>query len=206
MKKTIFLILMGFACAAQAQLYRWVDEKGGVHYTDQPPPASAKKVEEKKFIDNVIQTDKLPYASQLAMKNFPVILYTGDCGAACISAKAYLTKRGIPFTERLPGKSPADLEQFKKSSKENFIPLLLVGKSTSLKGFSETEWASALDQAGYPKNNPLTPSQQPKPSVADKAPTPTPKPTPTPATAPEPAKPAAIPDTTPGTISAPQPY
>ena len=206
MKKSSFLILMGFACAAQAQLYRWVDEKGGVHYTDHPPPASAKKVEEKKFIDNVIQTDKLPYASQLAVKNFPVILYTGDCGAACISAKAYLTKRGIPFTERLPGKSPADLEQFKKSSKENFIPLLLVGKSTSLKGFSETEWASALDQAGYPKNNPLTPSQQPKPSVADKAPTPTPKPTPTPATAPEPAKPAAIPDTTPGTISAPQPY
>lgn len=207
MKKTSFLILMGFACAAQAQLYRWVDEKGSVHYTDHPPPASAKKVEEKKFIDNVIQTDKLPYASQLAVKNFPVTLYTGDCGAACISAKAYLAKRGIPFTERLPGKNPADLEQFKKHSKENFIPVLQIGKSTTVKGFNENEWASALDQAGYPKNNPLTPSQQPKPSAADKTPTPAPAAPPTPApVAPEPAKPAAAPNTTPGTISAPKPY
>ena len=170
MKKITFLVLIGLACSAQAQMYRWVDEKGGVHYTDHQPPASAKKVEEKKFIDNVVQTDKLPYSVQQAVKNFPVTLYTGDCGDACSAAKTYLSKRGIPYTERLPGKNPADLEQFKKASKENFIPLLLVGKSTSLKGFNQTEWASTLDQAGYPQSNPLTPGQQVKPSEPAKAP------------------------------------
>ncbi len=169
MKRVAFLVLFCFACAAQAQMYRWVDEKGGVHYTDEPPPPSAKKVEEKKFTDNVVQTDKLPYSVQQAVKNFPVTLYTGDCGEACRVAKSYLVKRGVPFTERLPGKNAADLEQFKKVSKENFIPLLLIGKSVSLKGFNESEWASALDQAGYPKTNPVAPSQQAQPSAPAEA-------------------------------------
>ena len=168
MKKILFFILLGFACSAQAQLYRWVDEKGSVHYTDQPPPPNAKKVEEKKFTDNVVETDKLPYAVQQSVKNFPVTLYTGDCGQACTLGKAYLVKRGIPFSERFPGKSSADLELFKKVSKENFIPLLLVGKGISLKGFNEVEWANALDQAGYPKTNPLPPGQQAKPSESGK--------------------------------------
>lgn len=164
MKKIVFFILICVACAAQAQMYRWVDEKGSVHYSDQPPPPNAKKVEEKKFTDNVVETDKLPYAVQQAVKNFPVTLYSGDCGDACVLAKAYLVKRGIPFTARAPGTNQADLEQMKKVSKENFIPLLLVGKSISLKGFNEAAWASALDQAGYPKTNPLPPGQQAKPA------------------------------------------
>jgi len=170
MKRVTFLVLFCFACSAQAQMYRWVDEKGGVHYTDEPPPPNAKKVEEKKFSDNVVQTDKLPYSVQQAVKNFPVTLYTGDCGETCRVAKDYLVKRGVPFTERLPGKNAADLEQFKKVSKENFIPLLLVGKNVSLKGFNESEWSNALDQAGYPKTNPVAPSQQAKPGEADKTP------------------------------------
>ena len=163
MKNILFWVLLCFTVSAQAQLYRWVDDKGGVHYTDQPPPPSAKKVEEKKFSDNVVQSDKYPYAVQQAIKNYPVTLFTGDCGEVCTLAKAYLVKRGIPFTERLPGKNKADLEQLQKVSKENLVPLLLIGSKTRLKGFTESEWASALDQAGYPKANTAT-AEQPKPS------------------------------------------
>ena len=180
MKKILFWVLLCFAATVQAQLYRWVDEKGGVHYTDQPPPPSAKKVEEKKFSDNVVQSDKYPYAVQQAIKNFPVTLFTGDCGEVCTLAKAYLVKRGIPFTERLPGKNKADLEQLQKVSKENLVPLLLVGSKSSLKGFTESEWASALDQAGYPKANAATAGQpklnEPATPPAKAANSPAPKP------------------------------
>jgi len=153
--KHIWLGMLGLllAGAAEAQLYRWVDETGRVHYTDQPPPTNAKKVEQKTFTDNVVQTDKLPYAVQQAVKNNPVVLFTGDCGNTCTTAKAYLVKRGIPHTERLPGKNQADLDLMKSVSKENLIPLLLVGKGVQLKGFNEDEWARALDNAGYPKTN-----------------------------------------------------
>lgn len=173
MKTPIFLLILMllFGATAQAEMYRWVDKDGKVHYTDQPPPPNeAKKVEEKKFGGNLIQGD-LPYATQQAVKNFPVTLYTGDCGEACTQAKAYLAKRGIPYSERLPGKNPADAELFKKITKESFIPLLQIG-STQLKGFDESAWAVALDQAGYPKSNPFPRGQQPKPAEPGKAETP----------------------------------
>ncbi|MBI5750664.1 MAG: glutaredoxin family protein [Hydrogenophilales bacterium] len=174
--KTLIVSLLGFAfllgAAAQAEMYRWVDKDGKVHYTDQPPPPNeAKKVEEKKFGGNLIQGD-LPYATQQAAKNFPVTLYTGDCGEFCTQAKTYLSKRGIPYSERLPGKNPADAELFKKISKDNFIPLLQIGGSTQLRGFDESAWAAALDQAGYPKSNPFPRGQQPKPAEPGKAETP----------------------------------
>jgi len=172
--KTLFVTLLGFAfllgANAQAEMYRWVDKEGKVHYTDQPPPPKeAKKVEEKKFGGNLIQGGSLPYATQQAVKIFPVTLYTGDCGELCTQAKTYLSKRGIPYSERLPGKNPADAELFKKISKESYIPLLQIGASTQLKGFDESAWAAALDQAGYPKSSPFAPGQQPKPTEPGKA-------------------------------------
>lgn len=175
--KTLMVALLGLSfllgTSAQAQMYRWVDKDGKVHYTDQPPPANeAKKVEAKKFGGNLIPGGSLPYATQQAVKNFPVTLYTGDCGAACTQAKTFLTKRGIPYSERLPGKNPADAEQFKQVTKDNLIPFLQVGGSTQLKGFDEAAWAAALDQAGYPKTNPFAAGQQPKPTEPGKAETP----------------------------------
>ena len=176
MKTLLAVLLLSFAANAQAQLYRWVDEQGSVHYTDHPPPPSAKKVEEKKFSDNVVQTDKFPYSVQQAIKNYPVTLYTGDCGEVCTLAKAYLVKRGIPFSERLPGKSQADLDQFTKVLKENLIPVLQVGSSRTLKGFNESEWASTLDLAGYPRTNTPAPEQQTSKPAAPNSPTPATKP------------------------------
>ncbi len=151
------------ALPAAAQMYRWIDKDGKVHYSDQPPPAAAKKLEEKRFSANVVPSDRLPYATQVAMKNFPVTLFTGDCGAACTEGKAYLVKRGIPFTERLPASNEADREAFAKLSPENLVPLLLVG-DTKLTGFYEHQWAAALDAAGYPKSNPLAGPAQSKPT------------------------------------------
>jgi len=34
----LFVVTLGFAAAAGAQAYKWVDEKGKVRYGDQPPP------------------------------------------------------------------------------------------------------------------------------------------------------------------------
>lgn len=159
-----------FSVTAHAEMYRWVDNEGKVHYTDQAPaPKEAKKIEEKKFGGNLVQGGSLPYATQQAVKNFPVTLYTGDCGEACTLAKAYLSKRGIPHSERFPGKNLVDAELHKKISKNVVIPLLQIGSSTQLTGFSEADWAAALDQAGYPQSNPFPAGQQPKPDEPGKA-------------------------------------
>ena len=148
-----------------AQLYRWVDEKGNVEWRDTPPPATAKKVEQRNVSVSTIPTSDLPYSLQLAVKNFPVTLWATDCGELCDRARAHLKRRGIPHTERDP---QGDFTAFKKATGGGGeVPLLFVG-STRFKGYSETEWDSALDVAGYPKTALIT--VKPKQQTAAKPP------------------------------------
>ena len=45
MTRYLTLALCLLAVPAAAELYKWTDENGKVHYSDQPPPANAKKSE-----------------------------------------------------------------------------------------------------------------------------------------------------------------
>jgi hypothetical protein len=162
MKIIIFAALWVIASAAYSgQIYKWVDEKGVVNYTPYPPPANIKKVEEKKIGGNSIQTGDIPYSVKQAVKNFPLTLYVTNCGEVCDKARAYLKKRGAPFTEKNPQQQD-EVENFKKLTDGGMeVPLLLVGSLKTLKGFLASEWDSALDQAGYPSAPPTTPAAAP---------------------------------------------
>lgn len=148
------LILALLVCgAAQAQqLYRWTDEKGRVHVTDTPPPASAKNVQKKNPGASPADGDTTQYPFELAqaMKEFPVVLYTSpSCKAACTNARNALNKRGVPFKEVQvwEEKSVAEL---KGLTGENSVPTLLVGRSVH-KGFHQESYDTLLDSARYPK-------------------------------------------------------
>lgn len=157
MKLAIFFcVLCMFAVysAQSASLYKWVDNDGKVHYTEQPPPASAaKKVEEKTIGTSPSDDGQLPYATRLAVKNFPIILYNSGCGDACTKAREHLTKRGVPFTEKDAG-TPAVQTELKKLIGSLEVPVLAVGAITQLKGYTPEAWNTALDDAGYPKSAP----------------------------------------------------
>jgi hypothetical protein len=187
MNKMLMLIavLAVAGTANAAQLYRWVDDKGRVEWRDTPPPASAKKVERRTVGGSVIETSALPYSVQQAVKNFPLTLYTNECGDSCSKARAHLNRRGLPFTEKNPEE---DIEGFRKLTGGNLgVPLLFVGRE-SLRGYQEEAWDSALDSAGYPR------------SVAGARPQQAPKP----AAAPAPVKPpAAAPDAIPAAATVP---
>ena len=159
------VFLAAMASANAAQLYRWVDNKGNVEWRDTPPPAAvpAKSIEQRRVGGNVIETGEAPFSVQLAAKNHPVIFWgSTDCGKICEGARAYLTRRGVPYAEKNPKE---DLEGFKKVSPASEIPVLQVGAIT-LKGYLETEWASTLDSAGYPRTAAAT---RPKPSATPPA-------------------------------------
>src|ERR687892_592977 len=85
------------ACAAAAQsLYWWTDEAGRVHVTDMLPPAGAKNVRRIKPVAGGAPSDPaalVPYVLDLAMKEFPVTLYTSPaCAEPCASARDLLNK------------------------------------------------------------------------------------------------------------------
>lgn len=157
MKKITFLVfILAAAMNAQADLYKWVDKTGGVHYSDQPPPGDARKVEKKKLDTNVIEGQENFLLREATRKN-PVTLYVLDCGEVCNKAKELLTKRGIPFTQKNPEASAIDAAALKKLIGSLEVPTMVVGEN-NLKGYLESSWNAALTSAGYPVVNTKAPS------------------------------------------------
>jgi glutaredoxin len=101
-------------------------------------------------------TVDLPYATQVAAKNFPVTLYTlPDCGPFCDQARALLVKRAVPFRE-VSVVTPKDADEVKRLSGTNDLPLLVVGTQVQT-GFHEGLLNGLLDSAGYPSSGPPAP-------------------------------------------------
>jgi glutaredoxin len=155
-----FLALALFASAANAQLYRWTDEKGGVHVTDTPPPANARSVVQKKPRAEAGETaEQRPYELTLAMKEFPVVLYTSpSCREECARAREALNKRSVPFKE-VQVWNDATNEELKRVSGSNEVPTLVVGRSVN-RGFEQGAFDALLDSARYPKAGTLPPRAQ----------------------------------------------
>lgn len=166
--------LAACAVSAQAQQYRWLDEKGRVQYTDTPPPPGAKDVRKKNLSAGAAAAPAEPYAVQVARKNYPVTLYSSpDCGDWCDKARALLNQRGIPFTE-VSAATAEQVDELRKITGANTVPTMLVGKSVH-KGFAADDYHRALDVAGYPAAGLLPPRNQaapppPKPEPVQAAP------------------------------------
>jgi glutaredoxin len=156
------VFLLGAAHAQQ--LYRWEDKDGRVTYSQHPPAAgAAKSVQPKRLGSSVVESSTLPYAAQVAMKNFPVTLYTSpDCGSPCDNARGSLQKRGIPFKE-VSVTDQKGFDLIKSLAGKVQVPVLQVGSRVE-SGFEATAWKSALDDAGYPASIP--PQRRPNETAA----------------------------------------
>ena len=145
------------AVGASAQgVYRIVGPDGKVSFSDRPP-ADAKSVSAAGTASGSTSGGQaLPYALQQVVNKFPVTLYTASGCSPCDQARTLLTQRGVPFTEKTVNTNE-DIAAFNRQTQENSLPLGMVG-AQPVKGFSEREWNSYLDAAGYPKQSALPPS------------------------------------------------
>lgn len=175
-------MLLAFGAQAQSSVYRWVDKNGKVHFSDQPPAEETKSVSQKRLGGGYVQESGLPYATQVAAKRSPVVLYSGPNCAPCDRGRDLLAARGIPFSERDNStKEGADAMQ-KLGVRE--VPVVMIG-ARSLKGYDDDAWHAALDGAGYPRT--ALPGQAEAVRQASKPPTPTPGQAPANAPAAEPS-------------------
>ena len=150
---------------AQAQMYRWVDDSGKVHYSDQVPASGAKNVQKQSLSVGQSSSAGLPYALQQAVKNFPVALYTSEaCKDTCAQARELLNQRGVPYSETTVT-DEVDIAQLKKLSGGSVVPVMTVGREL-YKGFESGIYKAALDTAGYPASSLLPPGVQARQPVA----------------------------------------
>jgi glutaredoxin len=140
------LVLLLCAAGAGAQMYKWTDAKGVVSFSDQPPPASARKVERKSL--DAASRAELPYGLAQTAKTSPVVLYTTTACEACDQGRALLRQRGIPFAEKTV-QSNEDQQKLKDAGSDGQLPLLLVGSNKRI-GFEAGAWNAALTEAAYP--------------------------------------------------------
>jgi glutaredoxin len=134
--------------------YKYVGPDGRVTYSDQPPPPTAKSVQKTTAAGNTVQGSQgLPFALQQAVKTAPVTLYTTEKCEACDQGRAFLNKRGVPFTEKTV-RNQDDFKVFKEATGAGQVPVMMVGTGKQV-GFEEGAWNGALNAMGYPPNNVL---------------------------------------------------
>jgi glutaredoxin len=157
--------LLLWMAGASAQMFKWVDAKGVVHYSDTPPPPDQKKVELKAPGGGADL--ELPYVLAEAVRSHPVTLYTAASCNACDQGRAMLRERGIPFSEKTVA-SNEDQQKLKEAGSTGQVPLLLVGRD-KLIGFEATAWNRALSDAAYPLQA-MLPATYRQPAAAPAAP------------------------------------
>ena len=158
-------LLVLFALATypvSAEIYKWIDAEGNVHFSDkQPARTNAKPVQLKSSINSYDSTSipKFEYTPNTKRKpvnktksnKLPklrprqVIMYSTVWCGFCKQAKAYFKQKGIAFAERDIEKSPQAKQEY-QSLGGGGVPLILVGNKSGTKklsGFSIARFNTA---------------------------------------------------------------
>jgi glutaredoxin len=147
---------LGSVALPAAAQYKVVGPDGRVTYTDRPPADSTVRVTplgRESTAPATVAQDALPQDLRQASSRFPVTLYaTADC-APCDAGRQLLLQRGVPFTEKFVV-SEDDAMALEQLTGARTVPSLTIGAQV-LRGLSQSEWASYLDLAGYPRESRL---------------------------------------------------
>ena len=136
-----------------AQLYKWTDENGKVHYGDKPPEgAKLEKITGKVSSFTSVSIEPFNYTppsdaagSSKATKSGNVIMYSTSWCGYCKKAAAHFRKNNIPFTEYDIEKSKQAALEYRKL-KGRGVPVILIGERR-MNGFN----ARVFDQIYFGK-------------------------------------------------------
>jgi glutaredoxin len=132
----VLLALLLPAAGLHAEIYKWVDEQGQVHYSDQKPedrPVTEIPVETRSYQGISYGTVAIDTRKD-APKARVVMLSASWCGT-CKKARQYFRRNGIPFREYDIEKSSRGKRLYEQLGATG-VPVILVGKKR-MNGFSE---------------------------------------------------------------------
>ncbi len=143
---------------ARADVYTWTDEKGVVHFTEEPPPPSsskrARKVPLPRLPDVPTPAPEQPKeaaatpvparAEPKAPKALPSVeLFTTRWCPYCQRAREYLRARGVPFVEHDIEQDRAARERKIALTGSEAVPTLVIGERVIV-GFRPADIDRAL--------------------------------------------------------------
>lgn len=129
------LLFLAASTQGYAQLYKWTDDKGNVHYGDSPPEGA--KLEEitgkvSSYTSVSVEAFKYepssdPAGSASGAKAGSVVMYSTSWCGYCKKAARHFRNNKIPYTEYDIEKSEAAARQYRKL-KGRGVPIILIGE------------------------------------------------------------------------------
>jgi len=151
MKLLMAVLLALTASAVQSQtIYRWVDDKGRVQYSEKPPAGASSRAVEQRVtsVGSQGKSEKPQEMKPRTMAQKPsVTMYMTDWCPYCRQASAYFRRNGVPFAELDIEKNAAANAEYRRLGGRG-VPLILVGEQR-MSGFSEPRMTQMLKAAGY---------------------------------------------------------
>lgn len=131
MKITLFVLFaMLAALPATAEIYKWTDVKGNVHFGDSKP-----KMLEAENVEVEINTyTNVVYDSSIFDAGRKVVMYSTSWCKYCKKARKYFTENDIDFAEYDIEKNSKARRQYDRLGVSG-VPVILVGKK-QMRGFS----------------------------------------------------------------------
>lgn len=133
----VCILLLTFSGSGSAEIYKWVDDKGRVHFGDAPTKnQAAEAVQLEVNTYESVTYEDVEFAEPVTSKR--VIMYSTSWCGYCTKARDYFAKNNIAFTDY-------DIETNDRARRAydrlggKGVPVILVGKKRmngfSVKGF-----------------------------------------------------------------------
>jgi len=142
--KAITTILLLASLHAQAEIYKWTDANGRVHYSDRKPATTAAETfKVNTFTQTGVKLERSsnayaasPESSSKAVSDEKVVMYSTSWCGYCKKARAYFKKNNIAFVEYDIEKDARAKSQYDKLNGKG-VPVILVGEKR-MNGFNES--------------------------------------------------------------------
>jgi len=149
----IILLSLSLTSPVNAEVYKWTDKNGRIHFTDSPPQGTK--------TDKIDVTPRNTYRSPsqeqiqetlsrstgVSARKAKVIMYSTTWCGVCKKAKRWFNKNNIAFREYDTEKSERGRRDYKKMNGRG-VPIIKIGKQR-FNGFSPSRLTPVLRKAGH---------------------------------------------------------
>ncbi len=138
MKLIVLITTLIFTISVSAEILKWTDSDGRVHFGDKPPPGAETSIVEVRI--NTYESPNIEALQEILNPKDKVVMYSAEWCGVCKKAKKYFRANNIPYKDYDIEKSSKGRKDYKKLGAKG-VPVILVGKKR-LNGFSAATFES----------------------------------------------------------------